>query len=91
MASFAGPVDRSRRIASEHRGRIVYDAGDRFEKVFLDPAMKDRYGVLTYDNWNIIDMCLTGDLNPSSFLTLNEKRAAAGYSPLPGGDEREIR
>lgn len=33
-------------------------------KLFLDPAMKDRYGVLTYDNWNLIHMCLTGDLNP---------------------------
>lgn len=30
-------------------------------------------------------------LERASFLTLNEKRAAAGYSPLPGGDEREIR
>ena len=26
--------------------------------------MKKRYGVLTYDNWNIMHMCLTGDLNP---------------------------
>jgi spermidine/putrescine transport system substrate-binding protein len=26
--------------------------------------MKDRYGVLTYDNWNIMHMCLTGDQNP---------------------------
>lgn len=25
-------------------------------------------------------------LNAASFLTVNEKRAAAGYSPLPGGD-----
>ena len=37
MASFAGPVDRSRKIASEHRGRIVFDEGQRFVKVFLDP------------------------------------------------------
>jgi len=36
MASFAGPVDRTRKVASEHRGRIVFDEGDRFEKVFLD-------------------------------------------------------
>ncbi|MDR9394117.1 MAG: PotD/PotF family extracellular solute-binding protein [Roseovarius sp.] len=32
--------------------------------LFLDPAMKDRYGVLTYDNWNIIHLCLTAGLNP---------------------------
>jgi|GEM_PF-782865 len=38
MASFDGPVDRSRKVASEHRGRIVFDEGDRFEKIFLDPA-----------------------------------------------------
>jgi len=37
MAAFAGPVDRSRKVASEHRGRIVFDEGDRFEKIFLDP------------------------------------------------------
>ena len=36
MASFAGPVDRSRKIVSEHEGRIVYDEGDTFVKVFLD-------------------------------------------------------
>jgi tRNA A-37 threonylcarbamoyl transferase component Bud32 len=36
MASFAGVADRSRRVVSEHRGRIVYDEGDRFVKVFLD-------------------------------------------------------
>ncbi|MHC4938355.1 MAG: lipopolysaccharide kinase InaA family protein [Planctomycetota bacterium] len=42
MASFAGPVDRSRKVASEHRGRIVYDEGDRFEKVFLDVKERDE-------------------------------------------------
>ncbi|KAA5605905.1 extracellular solute-binding protein [Roseospira marina] len=39
-------------------------AEDQGWKLFLDPAMKDRYGILTYDNWNIMHMCLTGDLNP---------------------------
>lgn len=39
-------------------------AEDQGWKLFLDPKMKDRYGVLTYDNWNIIHMCLTGDQNP---------------------------
>lgn len=39
-------------------------AEDQGWKLFLDPAMKDRYGVLTYDNWNVIHMALTGDQNP---------------------------
>lgn len=39
-------------------------AEDQGWKLFLDPKMKGRYGVLTYDNWNIMHMCLTGDLNP---------------------------
>ncbi|GAB5467825.1 MAG: PotD/PotF family extracellular solute-binding protein [Rhodospirillales bacterium] len=45
-------------------------AEDQGYKLFLDPAMKDRYGVLTYDNWNIMHMCMTGDINP--FEPLNE-------------------
>jgi len=39
-------------------------AEDEGWKLFLDSAMKNRYGVLTYDNWNIMHMCLTGDQNP---------------------------
>lgn len=39
-------------------------AEDQGYKLFLDPAMKDRYGVLTYDNWNIMHLCLAADLNP---------------------------
>lgn len=39
-------------------------AEDQGWKLFLDPAMKGRYGVLTYDNWNVMHMCLTGDQNP---------------------------
>ena len=39
-------------------------AEDQGWKLFLDPAMQGRYGVLTYDNWNIMHMCLTGDQNP---------------------------
>lgn len=39
-------------------------AEDQGWNLFLDPAMKDRYGILTYDNWNIIHMCLTAGLNP---------------------------
>lgn len=39
-------------------------AEDQGFKLFLDPALKDRYGVLTYDNWNIYHMCITADINP---------------------------
>jgi len=35
-------------------------AEDEGWNLFLDPAMNGRYGVLTYDNWNIMHMCLTG-------------------------------
>lgn len=45
-------------------------AEDQGWKLFLDPAMKDRYGVLTYDNWNVIHMALTGDQNP--FVAMDE-------------------
>ena len=47
-------------------------AEDQGWNLFLDPAMKDRYGVLTYDNWNVIHMCLTAGLNP--------------FAPVKGGD-----
>ncbi len=39
-------------------------AEDQGWNLFLDPKMKGRYGVLTYDNWNIIHMCITAGLNP---------------------------
>ncbi len=52
--SFVVNTDRISRETAEEQGW----------KLFLDPAMKGRYGVLTYDNWNIIHICLTGDQNP---------------------------
>jgi len=52
--SFVVNTDKISRETAEEQGW----------KLFLDPAMKDRYGVLTYDNWNIIHMALTGDQNP---------------------------
>lgn len=39
-------------------------AEDQGWNLFLDPAMADRFGVLTYDNWNVMHMCLTAGLNP---------------------------
>jgi len=56
-------------------------AEDQGWKLFLDPAMKDRYGILTYDNWNIMHMCLTGDQNP--FEPLDE----AGMEKFKGTAE----
>lgn len=39
-------------------------AEDQGWKLFLDPKMNGRYGILTYDNWNVMHMALTGDQNP---------------------------
>jgi len=39
-------------------------AEDQGFKIFLDPKLKGRYGVLTYDNWNIMHMCITADIDP---------------------------
>ncbi len=39
-------------------------AEDEGWNLFLDSGMKKRYGVLTYDNWNVMHMCLTGGLDP---------------------------
>lgn len=39
-------------------------AEDQGFKLFLDEAMNGRYGVLTYDNWNVMHMCMAADLNP---------------------------
>lgn len=52
-------------------------AEDQGWNLFLDPAMKGRYGVLTYDNWNVIHMCLTAGLNP--------------FAPIEGGDVDKFR
>ena len=39
-------------------------AEDQGWNLFLDPAMKGRYGVLTYGDWNIIHLGLTAGLDP---------------------------
>ena len=39
-------------------------AEDQGFKLFLDPKMKGRYGLLTYDNWNIYHMCIAADVDP---------------------------
>ena len=52
-------------------------AEDQGWNLFLDPALKDRFGVLTYDNWNVIHMCLTAGLNP--------------FAPVEGADLDKFR
>jgi len=52
-------------------------AEDQGWNLFLDPKMKDRFGVLTYDNWNVIHMCLTAGLNP--------------FAPVEGDDANKFR
>ena len=52
-------------------------AEDQGWKLFLDEKMKGRYGVLTYDNWNVMHMALTADLNP--------------FAPIEGGDQEKFR
>ncbi|VTR70283.1 Twin-arginine translocation pathway signal [Desulfosarcina cetonica] len=52
--SFVVNTDKISRATAEEQGW----------NLFLDPKLKGRYGILTYDNWNIIHMCLTGGLNP---------------------------
>jgi spermidine/putrescine transport system substrate-binding protein len=52
-------------------------AEDQGWNLFLDPAMKDRFGVLTYDNWNVMHMCLTAGLNP--------------FAPVEGADVEKFR
>ena len=48
-------------------------AEDQGWKLFLDPAMQGRYGLLTYDNWNVIHLCLAADLDPFKPLTDDQK------------------
>lgn len=52
-------------------------AEDQGWNLFLDPKMKDRYGILTYDNWNVMHMCLTAGLNP--------------FAPVEGADLETFR
>ena len=37
--------------------------------LFLDPKMKGRYGMLTYDDWNVAHICVTAGINPYEKLS----------------------
>ena len=39
-------------------------AEDEGYQLFLDASMDQRYGVLTYDNWNVMHMCCAAGINP---------------------------
>ena len=48
--------------------------------------MKNRYGVLTYDNWNIMHLCVTAGVNP--FVKMDDagfKKFSATSAQLFGG------
>ena len=47
-------------------------AEDEGFNIFLDPAMNGRYGILTYDNWNIYHMCVTAGVHPFKAHTAEE-------------------
>lgn len=55
-------------------------AEDQGFKLFLDSGMKDRYGVLTYDNWNIYHMCVAADVDPFKPHSAEEIESFAGMA-----------
>ena len=55
-----------RKIAKGKALRFVVLVGD------ADPAMKGRYGILAYDNWNIFHLCLTAGIDPFKVKTDDE-------------------
>ncbi len=55
-------------------------AEDQGYQLFLDPAMKGKYGVLTYDNWNIIHMCLAAGFDPFRKHTPEEFKKFKGVA-----------
>ncbi len=49
-------------------------AEDQGWNLFLDPALAGRYGVLTYDNWNLIHFCMAAGIDPFSPLSADQKQ-----------------
>ena len=47
-------------------------AEDEGFNVFFDSAMSGKYGVLTYDNWNIYHMCVAAGVHPFKSHTAEE-------------------
>ncbi len=55
-------------------------AEDQGIKLFLDAKMKGRYGVLTYDNWNIFHMSIAADVHPFGSHTAPEIERFGGVA-----------
>lgn len=49
-------------VDTNHISRAL--AEDQGFDLFLDPAMKGRYGILAYDNWNILHICIAAGFSP---------------------------
>jgi spermidine/putrescine transport system substrate-binding protein len=47
-------------------------AEDQGFPLFLDPKLKNRYGVLAYDNWNVMHLCFTAGFSPFKTHTPEE-------------------
>ena len=52
--SFVVNTDKISRETAEEQGW----------NLFLDPDLNGRYGVLTYDQWNVMHLCLASGINP---------------------------
>ncbi|MFX0544182.1 ABC transporter substrate-binding protein [Roseovarius sp. S1116L3] len=63
-------------------------AEDQGWNLFLDEKMKGRYGVLTYDNWNVMHMCLTAGLNPFQAIEGDDAEKFKGVAQQIFGNAR---
>lgn len=50
-------------------------AEDQGLPMFLDPKMKGKYGLLAWDNWNVLHMCITAGFTPYKVHTPAEVEA----------------
>jgi spermidine/putrescine transport system substrate-binding protein len=50
-------------------------AEDQGFPMFLDPKMKNKYGVLAWDNWNVMHLCLAAGFSPYKMHTPEEVEA----------------
>ena len=47
----------------------IKTAEDEGSPLFLDPKMKGKYGLLAWDNWNVMHMCITAGFSPYKMHT----------------------
>ncbi|MDX2185382.1 MAG: PotD/PotF family extracellular solute-binding protein [Opitutaceae bacterium] len=53
----------------------IKTAEDEGLPMFLDPKMKGKYGLLAWDNWNVLHMCVTAGFTPYKVHTPEEVEA----------------